>query len=73
MAQNTGAQVALGLSVGVEMGQRGSGTSINLGGSGSANYVDSAVHAIMSGNTITGDTNTSLNVNNIAYDKDVQV
>ena len=72
-AQNSGAQVALGLSVGVEIGQRGSGTSINMGASSSANYVDSDVHANMIGNSITGASNGSLNVNNIAYDKDVQV
>ncbi|MGM9561735.1 MAG: hypothetical protein ACI3WT_05750, partial [Phascolarctobacterium sp.] len=72
-AQNSGAQVAVGLSAGLDVGQRGSGVSINLGGSGSANYVDSTVLASMSGNDITGASAGSLNVNNIAYDKDVQV
>ncbi|MGM9519940.1 MAG: hypothetical protein ACI3WS_04600, partial [Phascolarctobacterium sp.] len=72
-AQNSGAQVAVGLSMGLEVGQRSNGVSINLGGSGSANYVDSMVDATMSGNTITGTGDCSLNVNNTAYDKDIQV
>lgn len=69
-AQNSGAQVAVGLSTGLAIGQRGNGVDINLGGSGSANYVDSTVMASMSGNTMT---EGALNVNNTAYDKDVQV
>ena len=44
-AENSGAQVAAGLSLGVETGRRNNGLSINLGASGSANYVDSTVLA----------------------------
>lgn len=69
-AINSGVQVATGLSLGLETGKHGDGTSINLAASGSANYVDSTVHATMSDNTLTG---TDMTVNNISYDKDVQV
>ena len=69
-AHNSGAQVAAGLSLGLDVGTRRGGVSVNLAGSGSANYVDSTVMAQLSGNNIVGGTTT---VNNLAYDKDVQV
>lgn len=69
LAQNTGAQVAAGLAMGVELGKKAGSVDINLGGSGSANYVDSTVQAEMTNNVI----NDYFNVSNIAYDKDLQV
>lgn len=69
LAQNSGAQAAAGLAMGVELGKRAGSVDINLGGSGSANYVDSTVQADMTGNVIK---NGALNVSNVAYDKDVQ-
>ena len=69
-AHNNGAQVATGLSLGVETGKRADDVSVNLGASGSANYVDSTVQAAMTGNTIDGGQTV---VNNFAYDQDVQV
>ena len=69
-ATNSGVQVATGLSLGLETGKHGDGTSINLAASGSANYIDSTVHATMSDNKLEG---TGMTVNNTAYDKDVQV
>ena len=69
-AHNNGAQVATGLSLGVETGKRADDVSVNLGASGSANYVDSTVQAAMTGNTIDGGQAV---VNNFAYDQDVQV
>lgn len=69
LAQNSGAQAAAGLAMGVELGKRASSVDINLGGSGSANYVDSTVQAELTGNVMK---NGALNVSNVAYDKDVQ-
>ena len=69
MAQNSGAQAAAGLAMGVELGKRAGSVDINLGGSGSANYVDSTVQAELTGNVMK---NGALNVSNVAYDKDVQ-
>lgn len=46
-AHNSGAQVAAGLSLGLDVGTRRGGVAINLAGSGSANYVDSTVQAHM--------------------------
>ena len=69
LAQNSGAQAAAGLAMGVELGKRAGSVDINLGGSGSANYVDSTVQADMTGNFMK---NGALNVSNVAYDKDVQ-
>ena len=69
-AHNSGAQVATGLSLGLEVGKRQGGIDINLAASGSANYIDSTVHADMLNNTIVGGTTV---VNNVAYDQDVQV
>lgn len=69
-AHNSGAQVAAGLSLGLDVGTRRGGVAINLAGSGSANYVDSTVQAHMEKNTIAGGNTV---VNNAAYDKDVQV
>ena len=69
LAQNTGAQVAAGLAMGVELGKKAGSVDINLGGSGSANYVDSTVQAEMTNNTVAD----YFNVSNIAYDKDLQV
>lgn len=69
LAQNSGAQAAAGLAMGVELGKRAGSVDINLGGSGSANYVDSTVQADMTGNVMK---NGALNVSNVAYDKDVQ-
>lgn len=69
LAQNSGAQAAAGLAMGVELGKRAGSVDINLGGSGSANYVDSTVQAEMTGNVMK---NGALNVSNVAYDKDVQ-
>ena len=69
LAQNSGAQAAAGLAMGVELGKRAGSVDINLGGSGSANYVDSTVLAEMTGNVMK---NGALNVSNVAYDKDVQ-
>ena len=69
LAQNSGAQAAAGLAMGVELGKRAGSVDINLGGSGSANYVDSTVQAELSGNVMK---NGALNVSNVAYDKDVQ-
>lgn len=70
-AHNSGAQVAAGLSLGLEVGKRSGGVDVNLAASGSANYVDSTVHADMLSNAIAGGNSTI--VNNVAYDKDVQV
>ena len=69
-AHNSGAKVAAGLSLGLDVGTRRGGVAINLAGSGSANYVDSTVQAHMEKNTIAGGNTV---VNNAAYDKDVQV
>ena len=69
-AHNNGAQVATGLSLGVETGKRADDISVNLGASGSANYIDSTVQASMTGNTVAGGKTI---VNNVAYDQDVQV
>lgn len=69
-AHNKGAQVATGLSLGVETGKRAEGISVNLGASGSANYVDSTVQAAMGGNGISGG---NTNIHNVAYDQDIQV
>lgn len=69
LARNSGAQAAAGLAMGVELGKRAGSVDINLGGSGSANYVDSTVQADMTGNVMK---NGALNVSNVAYDKDVQ-
>lgn len=69
LAQNSGAQAAAGLAMGVELGKRAGSVDINLGGSGSANYVDSTVQAELMGNVMK---NGALNVSNVAYDKDVQ-
>lgn len=69
LAQNSGAQAAAGLAMGVELGKRAGSVDINLGGSGSANYVDSTVQTELSGNVMK---NGALNVSNVAYDKDVQ-
>ena len=69
-AHNSGAQVAAGVSLGLETGKRSGGVSVNLGASGSANYVDSQVHADMTGNTLSGKNTT---ISNIAYDQDIQV
>lgn len=69
LAQNSGAQAAAGLAMGVELGKRAGSVDINLGGSGSANYVDSTVQAELTGNVMK---NGVLNVSNVAYDKDVQ-
>lgn len=76
LAQNSGAQVAAGLSVGLETGYRKQGNntiSVNLGASGSANYINSTVHADMASDTLNGKNGGSMSVNNLAYDKDVQV
>ena len=74
LAQNTGAQVAAGLSLGVETGKRANDTvDVNLAASVSANYIDSDVHANMLQNDLQGKANDSMTVNNVAYDKDVQV
>lgn len=69
LAQNSGAQAAAGLAMGVELGKRAGSVDINLGGSGSANYVDSTVQAELTGNVMK---NGALNVSNVAYDRDVQ-
>ena len=69
-AHNSGAQVAAGLSLGLDVGTCRGGVAINLAGSGSANYVDSTVQAQLESNTIAGGNTV---VNNVAYDKDVQV
>ena len=69
-AHNSGAQVAAGLSLGLDVGTRRGGVAVNLAGSGSANYVDSTVQANLQANTIEGGNTV---VNNAAYDKDVQV
>ncbi|WP_293735919.1 leukotoxin LktA family filamentous adhesin [uncultured Phascolarctobacterium sp.] len=69
LAQNSGAQAAAGLAMGVELGKRAGSVDINLGGSGSANYVDSTVQAELTGNVMK---NGALNVSNVAYYKDVQ-
>lgn len=75
LAQNSGAQAAAGLAMGVELGKRAGSVDINLGGSGSANYVDSTVQAELTGNIMKNDKYDkygALNVSNVAYDKDVQ-
>ena len=72
LAQNSGAQAAAGLAMGVELGKRAGSVDINLGGSGSANYVDSTVQAELTGNVMKNGRNGALNVSNVAYDKDVQ-
>ena len=72
LAQNSGAQAAAGLAMGVELGKRAGSVDINLGGSGSANYVDSTVQAELTGNVMKNGKNGALNVSNVAYDKDVQ-
>ncbi|MDY2637459.1 MAG: hypothetical protein SOV56_05940, partial [Phascolarctobacterium sp.] len=72
-SENSGAQVALGLALGVDLAQRMDNFSVNLGASGSFNFVDSTVKSLMDNASITGSSCGSLNVNNTAYDKDVQV
>ncbi|MGM9561983.1 MAG: leukotoxin LktA family filamentous adhesin, partial [Phascolarctobacterium sp.] len=72
-SQNSGAQVALGLALGVDLAQRMDNASVNLGASGSFNFVNSTVQAVMEKDEILGASDGSLNVHNTAYDKDVQV
>ena len=72
IAQNQGAQVAAGLALGLETGNRTNSAGVNVAANGSFNYIDSNVNAIMDGVSIAGNTN-NVNVDNIAYDKDVQV
>ncbi|MGM9583128.1 MAG: hypothetical protein ACI3WU_05375, partial [Phascolarctobacterium sp.] len=73
LAQNSGAQVAAGLSLGIDTGTRQEGVSVDLGASGSANYINSTVHADMLSDTLQGKSGGAMSVNNVAYDKDVQV
>ena len=72
IAQNQGAQVAAGLALGLETGNRTNSIGANISANGSFNYIDSNVNAVMDSVTIAGNTN-NINVDNIAYDKDVQV
>ena len=72
-SQNSGAQVALGLALGVDLAERMNNVSVNLGASGSFNFVNSTVQSVLDGDEISGSSAGSLNVNNTAYDKDVQV
>ena len=72
-SQNSGAQVALGLALGVDLAERMNNVSVNLGASGSFNFVNSNVQSVLDGDEISGSSAGSFNVNNTAYDKDVQV
>ena len=72
-SQNSGAQVALGLALGVDLAERMNNVSVNLGASGSFNFVNSTVQSVLDGDEISGSSARSFNVNNTAYDKDVQV
>lgn len=72
-SESSGAQVALGLALGVDLAKRMDGVQLNLGGSGSLNFVNSTVQAVMEGSELLGRSAGSLNVFNTAYDKDVQV
>lgn len=72
-SQNSGAQVALGLALGVDLAERMNNVSVNLGASGSFNFVNSTVQSVLDKDEISGSSAESLNVNNTAYDKDVQV
>ena len=72
-SQNSGAQVALGLALGVDLAERMNNVSVNLGASGSFNFVNSTVQSVLDNDAISGSSAGSLNVNNTAYDKDVQV
>lgn len=72
-SQNSGAQVALGLALGVDLAERMNNVSVNLGASGSFNFVNSTVQSVLDEDEIAGSSAGSLNVNNTAYDKDVQV
>ena len=47
--------------------------SVNLGASGSFNFVNSTVQSLLDNDAISGSSAGSFNVNNTAYDKDVQV
>ena len=72
-SQNSGAQVALGLALGVDLAERMNNVSVNLGASGSFNFVNSTVQSVLDNDAISGSSAGSLNVNNTAYDKDVQM
>lgn len=72
-SQNSGAQVVLGLALGVDLAERMDNVSVNLGASGSFNFVNSTVQSVLDNDAISGSSAGSLNVNNTAYDKDVQV
>ena len=72
-SQNSGAQVVLGLALGVDLAERMNNVSVNLGASGSFNFVNSTVQSVLDNDAISGSSAGSLNVNNTAYDKDVQV
>ena len=71
-SQNSGAQVALGLALGVDLAERMNNVSVNLGASGSFNFVNSTVQSVLDEDEIAGSSAGSLNVNNTAYDKDVE-
>ena len=57
IAQNQGAQVAAGLALGLETGNRTNSAGVNVAANGSFNYIDSNVNAIMDGVSIAGNTN----------------
>ena len=72
-AENSGAQVAAGVALGRTLGDRTNGAGFNVDASGSFNFINSTVTAQVKDSSIAGSSEASGNLNNTAYDKDVQV
>lgn len=72
-AENSGTQVAAGIALGIEQGNRKNSYGFNVDASGSFNYINSTVKAQLKDSTIDGSSTANVNLNNTAYDKDVQV
>lgn len=72
-AENSGTQVAAGIALGIEQGNRKNSKGFNVDASGSFNYINSTVKAQLKDSTIDGSSTANVNLNNTAYDKDVQV
>lgn len=69
-AENDGTQIAAGIALGITKGDRSEGGGFGVSGSASVDLVNSKVKAIMDNVTETG---SQGNVNNTAYDKDIQI
>ncbi|MDO4203130.1 MAG: hypothetical protein Q4D07_01310 [Selenomonadaceae bacterium] len=70
-AENSGAQVAAGIALGRTLGDRTKGAGFNVDASGSFNFIKSTVNSQVKDSRI--NSAAAANLNNTAYDKDVQV